>query len=153
MNQVDLIVYRRQSAAKDELTRHLSVCDTNFTPPLSQRVDVATYAGKLATHAVLFEAWCAGTLVGLVAAYKSESSNSYFISNVSVYPEFGGRSIASNLVRQCIDEASRAGAEDVRLEVSAMNGVAIHIYRKLGFVTEADSDRDSNLTMTLRLTK
>jgi ribosomal protein S18 acetylase RimI-like enzyme len=149
MTADDAIVFRRQTVSSGAILQHLAACDSNFAPPLSQRVTLADYSEKLAAHAALFEAWHGATLIGLVAAYVSAAPTTFFISNVSIDPHFEGRAIASTLMRQCITAASDAGAVGLKLEVSPSNERAVHLYRKLGFA--ADGRTNTNLLMTLQL--
>jgi ribosomal protein S18 acetylase RimI-like enzyme len=116
---------------------HLRNCDAHFVPPLSTRVDIEDYAHKLAQHAMRFEAWAEGGLVGLVAAYANDlDSRVGYISNVSVSNGWLRRGLASQLMAQCIDHCANAGMRRIRLEVSAINQPAIRLYEGLGFAVE-----------------
>lgn len=58
------------------------------------------------------------------------------IDKVMVAPEYRGKGIASELMRELLAEAGRRGAESFTLEVRAGNVPAIRLYEKYGFVTE-----------------
>ena len=49
----DAVQYRIGRASETEIAAHLRACDGSFVPPLSGRVDVAEYAGKIAGNAPL----------------------------------------------------------------------------------------------------
>jgi ribosomal protein S18 acetylase RimI-like enzyme len=129
------IEYGMSKASRAQLVRHLSHCDTDFVPPLSDRVEINDYAGKLSSKAMRFEAWSGDKLVGLVAAYCNDQERRIaFITSVSVLKEWKGRGIAENLVHQCIAHARVSGMRQISLEVASDNLPAIGLYEKSGFV-------------------
>jgi GNAT superfamily N-acetyltransferase len=128
---------------------HLGSC--TFDPPLSERVDVAAYAGKLVARARRFEAWEGELLVGLVAAYcNDEVSRQGFITSVSVLPAYSGRGIGTRLMADCIAHADSVGMTQMNLEVGRMNSRAIGVYAKLGFVPD-ESANGPLINMRLKL--
>ena len=58
------------------------------------------------------------------------------IHNVMVVPEEQGKGIGSKLVKCLLEEGSKLGITEFTLEVRVSNGPAIHLYEKLGFVSE-----------------
>ena len=52
-------------ANEAEISEHLSCCDDNFVPPLSSRVEIVSYAKKIETLAMRFEARAGSKLIGL----------------------------------------------------------------------------------------
>jgi ribosomal protein S18 acetylase RimI-like enzyme len=142
--------YRRDTATSDDVHAHLTRCDADFTPPLSTRLDLRDYAGKLAERAARFEAWDGEKLVGLVAAYVTPGAPQAFISNVSVEPELRGHGVAAALVADCIDRARDSGAARLKLEVATADRAAGRFYEKLGF-TDRDADPADRPIKTLTL--
>ena len=67
--------FTQDRATDEDIARHLRLCDTDFVPALSTRVQIPEYAEKLVSHAVRFEAWQHGILVGLIAAYCNDREN------------------------------------------------------------------------------
>jgi ribosomal protein S18 acetylase RimI-like enzyme len=57
----------------------------------------------------------------------------YYVSNVAVYPQFRGRGIGSLLIDRAREEAVRAGASVVVLDVETDNPAAQRLYERLGF--------------------
>lgn len=140
--------YRQGTASASDIKTHLTACDARFDPLLSSRVDVASYAAKLAEHAETFEAWRGGALAGLVAAYFNGQAGSFaFISSVSVVADVKGAGVATRLMHDCLDAARRQGLRYAELQVSRASSAAIALYRKLGF---AESGGDT-ATLTMRL--
>lgn len=124
----------RNQANAAAILEHLQRCDSQFTPPLSSRVNLSEYASKLALNAERFEIFDDGRLVALVAMYINPGCA--FISNVSVEERLGGRGIGSKLVREAITRAFSAGARQIKLEVDQHNTRALKMYSALGFSSE-----------------
>jgi ribosomal protein S18 acetylase RimI-like enzyme len=116
------------------IENHLRECDMRFAPPISSRVLLPDYAQKLSTLADRFEAWESDRLIGLVAAYLS-NSNTFegFISSVSICGDFEGKGIASRLMQDCFDAALAKGLNGLVLEVGQNDQHACGFYRKHGF--------------------
>lgn len=138
-------------ASPAQLLAHLQFCDPGFTPPLSERLDIAAYAEKIATHAQRLECWIDSELVGLVAVYLNPLEHSAFITNVSVLPDHQGRGIASRLLAFGIQQIHRQGVRRITLEVAAANHAAIHLYQKHGFTCTESHPPSASLRMTLNL--
>jgi len=126
--------YKTNSATPLEILVHLRACDKAFVPPLSLRVDLDKYSNKLHQRAQNFEAWAGDQLIGLVSAYISKENRSAFITNVSVSPEFSGKGIAKELMRQCAEHVNGFEIDFVDLEVNEANTAAVGLYNRLGFV-------------------
>lgn len=126
--------FSEDTADAARIRAHLEACDASFIPPLSDRVDLAAYVGKLTAHARRFEAWDAGELVGLLAAYCNCSDRRRaFVTNVSVSPQAQGKGIASQLVSRCISATRSAGFGQLELEVDCANDRAVALYARHGF--------------------
>ena len=123
-------------ASAAQIEEHLSRCDADFVPPLSGRVEIKSYAEKIANKAIRFEAWLGGTLVGLVATYcNDQDKHIAYITSVSVLREWTSNGIAASLMGQCVEYAKSLGIQQISLEVGARNITAIKLYEKSGFVT------------------
>jgi ribosomal protein S18 acetylase RimI-like enzyme/SAM-dependent methyltransferase len=142
--------YAVDTASVGQVADHLRSCDAGFVPPLSTRIEIDSYAKKIATHATRFEAWSNGTLVGLVAAYFGDAElSAAHITNVSVWGPWADQGIATRLLQHCVDHGKRSGTRVLTLEVSAGNAAARRLYAKAGFRT---IDRQSSgATMRLHL--
>ena len=58
------------------------------------------------------------------------------IHNVMVAPDYRGRGIAVMMLEKLLDEGCVRGIREFTLEVRVSNAAAIHVYEKLGFVSE-----------------
>jgi ribosomal protein S18 acetylase RimI-like enzyme len=132
--------YRLNVASGQRIAEHLLLCDADFVPPLSGRVEIRDYAQKIASKATRFEAWSGDTLAGLVAVYCNDQARSAFITSVSVLREWTGKGIAAKLMKQCIEHSKASGMRQISLEVAGDNAPAIRLYGARGFVArEADA--------------
>lgn len=144
------IEYLSNRAIEKEIAEYLSLCDADFLPPLSSRVEINGYAKKIISNATRFEAWSGGALIGLVAAYCNDKQrHSAYITSVSVLSSWVGRGIAANLLKQCIEYAKAMGMRQISLEVANDNASAIRLYEKSGFI-KGDASM-SFVTMNLHL--
>lgn len=144
---------RNKSSTRDILT-HLTTCDRAFSPPLSTRTDLQTYANKLQTRAARFEAWDGTALVGLVAIYcNAPDLIAAFVTNVSVLPDHTGRGIAARLMSDCIEYVTELGFARLELEVSVDALAALRLYKRVGFAHLPASPEDvKTLRLVLALT-
>jgi ribosomal protein S18 acetylase RimI-like enzyme len=129
--------YCIDTAGPEEIARHLVACDATFQPRLSDRVDLADYARKLAQNATRFEAWSDGRLIGLVAVYcNAADRGTAFVSNVSVDPGHTRQGIARLLMQSCIGHVCGLAFKRLSLEVDPAAVAAVRLYHALGFVPQ-----------------
>ena len=144
------VEFSEDTADSALICAHLEACDASFIPHLSDRVDLADYAAKLAAKARRFEAWDQGELVGLVAAYcNGVDRQRAFVTSVSVLPQAQGRGIASQLVMRCISATRNAGFAKLELEVDSANERAVALYAKHGFYKFSEDGSTSAMTIEL----
>lgn len=143
------VEYLSNKASEAEIAEHLTRCDADFMPPLSDRVEIADYAKKIADHAMRFEAWSGDTLVGLVAAYCNDhEKRAAYITSVSVLKGWTGKGIATRLVNQCVEYARVLGMRQISLDLAGDNTPALRLYEDIGFVAQATG---ASVTMSLDL--
>lgn len=137
-------------ASMAELANHLKCCDAGFMPPLSARVDIEAYAQKLSDKSMRFEAWYAGVLIGLVAAYCNDpTKRAAFVTSVSVIPVWQGQGVAGRLLACCLAHVDRERYAVIELEVDKHSQAAVALYKKYGFATTKACG--AMLTMNLAL--
>lgn len=133
-----------------QIAAHLRACDNMFVPPLSGRVDIDSYAKKIADKSIRFEGWVEGELVGLVAVYCNDGATPFaYITSVSVLPQWGGRGIASQLVECCIDHVRKVGVMQIELEVDEKNHAAGNLYKKHGFTIKKKDAYSAIMCLTM----
>ena len=125
----------RNTASKAQLLELLKACDLDFSPPLSERQDIPTYAERIFDRAERFEFWRQDNLEGLVAMYcKTPPDEPAFITNVSVNSKYRGQGIADTLLNAAIAHARTCGFSRVALDVDEGATAARCLYRKHKFV-------------------
>lgn len=138
------IVYKINTASEDTILTHLNHCNNQFVPALSTLVSLEVYAKKMADYAVLFEAWADEKLIGMVAMYLNEQKYGY-ITNVSVYDEYGGKGIAKQIFVNLMEYAKANNISEIKLEVSEINIPAINLYKNFGF--ESIEEKNNQIIM------
>jgi ribosomal protein S18 acetylase RimI-like enzyme len=144
------IEYHLNKASVVEIAEHLTRCDADFVPTLSLRVEINSYAQKIASKAMRFEAWSGGTLVGMVAAYCNDYEKRIaYLTSVSVLRAWTSQGIAARLVGQCIEYAKASGMRQISLEVARDNTRATTLYGKIGFVAGKGNAPFINMDLNL----
>ena len=141
------VIYKVKTATVEQILTHLTSCNSNFHPPLTERVNINGYSQKIFEKSITFEAWRGTTLIGLLAAYFNDSSA--FITSVSILKNYMNQSIASELLRKCIRHAVKENIREVRLEVNKEDVQALGLYRKFDF--EVDGINNEFLKMKVDL--
>jgi len=101
----------------------------------------------LAENGLNFVADIDGQIVGHVAAAPADDRNPELV--VFLHPDYRGRGIGTELLKQLVAHVDERGADSLRLTVASGNRRAIHVYDNLGFDV-ADRLR-KELEMTLDL--
>lgn len=140
------IVYKLNTASEVAILTHLNHCNNQFVPALSTRVSLETYAKKIADNAILFEAWSDQKLIGMAAMYLNEKRHGY-ITNVSVYYEYGGKGIAKQIFVNLMEYINENNISEIKLEVSVINLAAINLYKNFGF---KDIEKKNNQIIMLK---
>jgi len=136
---------------RSQVYNHLMCCNLLFKPALTERVDLDSYVDKIINHASRFEAWFGDRLIGLVAVYMNDLSLKVaFITNVSVEQEHQGKGIAKKLLQRSIKKMSLLKFEEIQLEVSEQNKVAMKVYKELGFKIIDETIKDK-IKLALKL--
>jgi ribosomal protein S18 acetylase RimI-like enzyme len=121
-------------ASEEEIFIHLNECSSLFTPDLNETVNITDYSKKIFLHSTTFEAWAQNKLIGLIAAYFSDTKTHVaYITNVSIINEYSGLGLASGLLEMCIAHAKLSHFFSIILEVNKTNTPAINLYKKYGF--------------------
>lgn len=128
-----LIQYTQNVGDVNQYRNHLAQCEVNFIAALTARVNLKEYSTKLIEKAANFEAWEEKQLIGMVNAYFNASTETAYITNVSVIVGHQGKGVASILLEKCIKFAAEKQLKIVSLEVASTNTKAQALYKKYGF--------------------
>lgn len=130
------IIYKINSSTQDEIKFHLEECSNEFTPPLSNYVDIEKYSSKIFEKTTRFEVYNKEKLVGLIAIYLNKEEKYGFITNVSLESKFQGLGISKKLLDESINYILEIGFKKIILEVYSINNKAINFYLKNNFITK-----------------
>lgn len=139
------MVFQQNTQSAQQIRTHLIKVNESFFPPLDTYINIEEYAQKLFDKAINFEAIEKGVLIGLVAGYHNREENIFFISNVSVDPDFQGKGIAKNLFGSLHTYCHKNNIYQLKLQVFKQNLPAINLYQNLGF--EVETNEDERLTL------
>lgn len=139
------MVFQQNTQSAQQIRTHLIKVNESFFPPLDTYINIEEYAQKLFDKAINFEAIEEGVLIGLVAGYHNREENIFFISNVSVDPDFQGKGIAKNLFGSLHTYCHKNNIYQLKLQVFKKNLPAISLYQNLGF--EVLTNEDERITL------
>ena len=109
----------------------LWLLDSIFLPPLSERVNIKEYAGKLSQKAYIVYAREKEDL-GHCAIYINEGGMA-FISSFGVRKEFHCNNIGSLMMQKVKEICLRMHCKEIVLEAYKENGRAVYFYQKHEF--------------------
>lgn len=112
----------------------LRLADREFSPALSERVDLSEYSMKLADNAENLFVTDASADKAHAAVYVNRQDAAVaYLSSICVLSEFRGERISQPLLDACCCLASDRGMHQVTLEVDRGNRRAIAFYGRNGF--------------------
>jgi ribosomal protein S18 acetylase RimI-like enzyme len=110
------------------------ICNDDFIPKLSNRVDISAYSTKLYKNAEIISISNNEGLFGLVAIYCNDKKEKIgYISSVCLLSKYRGKGFAKKLLNESILLSKRKGMKKIRLEVNIKNLPAINLYKKFDF--------------------
>lgn len=101
----------------------------------------------------LYLAYCDGKLAGCIGLKKIDEINCE-MKRLYVRPQFRGRRIGNELVRQIIEDAKEIGYHFMLLDTLPFLESALHMYQKFGFYeieSYNDSPMENSIYMRLEL--
>jgi len=116
------------------IQEHLTICSSNFIPNLDSYVNIDNYSKKIFEQATLFTKFDGDKLVGLIAAYDNPTEKFGWVTNVSIDPEYCGKGLATELLKECKKYFENKKYFIILLEVFLDNKKAINLYFKQGFI-------------------
>jgi ribosomal protein S18 acetylase RimI-like enzyme len=123
------------SRSEARIFNFLFSVDSQFTPPLSEKINVPDYARKLAVMAENIFLVMGGYDVGHAAYYSNDlQTQTAYLTSICVKKEFRGSRMAESLLEKVLLGATNDGMLKLTLEVDSRNSVAIRFYRKHSFV-------------------
>lgn len=117
---------------KENLLNFLQTIDQDFTPKLSEKVNLDVFINKIVDNANIVIDFENNEIRGLLVLYCNDSINKYaYISLCGVIRQYRGMGLAKKLLLKAIDIVKDKNY--ITLGVHSNNLIAIELYRKLGF--------------------
>lgn len=130
MPQKKQIKIRRMTA--EDVPAVAEIERESFSQPWSEKAYLDTVSDKNALYLVAERE--GGGLAGMCGLFDLQGEGD--ISNVAVAKDFRGQKIGETMLRELLRQGNERGIASFTLEVRASNEVAIHLYEKLGFISE-----------------
>lgn len=133
------------SCSFEELLLFLQQVESDFSPPLFQRVDADTFVSKVLEKAIINTCRLNDKLIGAIIFYANNLHlREAYITFLAVDHLYRGHHIASNLLQLTYVEAKSKGM--TKIHVSTCNPTVVQFYQNHGFLEfkkEFDSDATS----------
>ena len=137
---------------KKVLMEFLQKVDKDFTPYLSQKIDLSSFCDKMLANAKLFVSCSTnGEIKGLVALYANDFTKKYaYIPLLAVAPMFRKQGIARTLMDSALEYVRGLGTEKIQIiGIHTSNPIALSFYEKLGFGLVDESNNREYLELHL----
>lgn len=130
------IVWADQSnLTKTKLVELLEVFGDLLPDPLSERVDISSYADKLQRNAEICLAYHRGVIVGFLTMYANDyETGMAHIPIIAVLDDFQGKGIGKVLISRSVALARQKKMQELWLTVDRNNHMAQHVYSELRFI-------------------
>lgn len=131
---VEIVKYEPKEANAQDLFEFLKAVDDYFQPPISTKIDLLTYANKLADHATNFVAIDNGQIIGLSSTYINKYPEMSFGTYVCVKDEYQKDGlIGVELMMNGIKEAKTKGSKGVWCMIRKSDVALWKFYKRMGF--------------------
>ena len=114
-------------------------------------MNIDEYSKKIFEKSTLFCKFDDDKLIGLLAVYDNPTEKFGWITNVSVDPDYFGKGIATELLKECHKHFEIKKYFSIFLEVFLDNKKAIKLYTKEGFITH--KIKNNNMVLKKQLTE
>lgn len=131
----------RNTLPKTQLVDLLKIFGDLLPDPLSERVDLSTYAEKLQRNAEIALAYQNEQIVGFLIMYANDNdTRKAHIPLITVLQSYRGRGIGKVLISRAIALARQRKMLNLWLTVDDDNKVAQHVYSQLRFVVSGKDE-------------
>ncbi|WP_435235561.1 GNAT family N-acetyltransferase [Psychromonas sp. PT13] len=128
---------------KQRIYNFLLKNDDCFTPPLSERINLKDYSGKLSSKGHNIFAYTEKD-IGHACFYINNSDKVSFLSSICVDDNFKGKILAKTILREVELQLMLIGVKELYLEVNWLNKRAISFYTKNGYIFVDRSNRNNS---------
>lgn len=128
------IHFNTNAADLETIHTYLLRRNKDFTPSLSDKLDIYDFASKMYKHANIYTVHENDKVIGLAGCYANDFTTlQAYITNFSIHPNYYGSGLAEELIDYCQEDLVQKGFRSIKLEVNNKNSRAINFYEKMGF--------------------
>lgn len=128
---VDKVKWIKGEDAKQYLNDFLCAVDKDFIPALSERVNIAEYAEKLAQYGENLLYCEDNQIVAMVSAYMNREIA--YLSSIAVKRGAQNKGIGGIVLKKTEEKAKTLGCRSLQLKTHSNNLKAISFYEKNGY--------------------
>ena len=131
----NLRIINNYSDVDSEIIQFLEENDSDFYPPLSQRIQLTSYIELIFAHhglLILFET--DGKIIGLTGLCFKNPDYQYYLKYLAVDKQYRRLGIGNILIQAASNYVKQIGGSQVILTCWSSNARARHVYNKAGFV-------------------
>lgn len=133
--------YNINSVTQDELLDFLIEVNNDFSPKLSERVNLKDWVKKMSDNATTFEVWDNDKLIAMIVAYINDyQTKQAYVTLVCCKKEYRRRGIIENMFKRVFEYCINKSFETIVLKTDINNIPAINLYKKLNFVETEDTN-------------
>lgn len=123
------------SGDSEPIRRFLEDVDGDFPVPLTVRVDLTDYVGKLLNEGFVLVAEESGNVRGIAAGYANDARGSVaYLSVIAVDGDVRGAGVGSRLLRRFEVESATRGMCTVALHTADGNSASRAMYERCGYI-------------------
>lgn len=118
----------------EEIFEYLNLCDRNFNPPLSFKVDLNSYSKKISELAVHYCAIFNQKIIGLTCCYCNDPNKDIaFLSVTCIHPDYFRKGIGEKLTLYVESDLKTRNFRRIRAEIDIENVASQNLHKKLGY--------------------
>ena len=133
MNKIEYYIFQPGTIDSQEFHNYLKEVDNLLIPPLSSRVNLAEYAKKVTSKAVMFVAKDGADWVGVEAVYFNEYPEFSFTTHLSVKKEYQNNSmVGTELMLRQLRYLKKNRTKGLRFSIRKSNTQLLNYHLKTG---------------------
>src|SRR5690606_10547988 len=116
------IQFNTNAADLETIHNYLLTRSGDFTPPLSDKLDIFEFSQKMHKNANIYTAIENNKVIGLAGCYANDFTTlQAYITNFSIHPNYYGSGLAEKLIAYCQEDLKQKGFKSLKLEVNNKN--------------------------------
>lgn len=132
MMNYKIVQIKNERGQKAKIVAFLNSVNREFAVPLTQKVDLESYAEKLLNNGYIFAAIVDDSIKGIICGYANDMANRRaYASSFVVAPDLRGSGAALELYKNQIRYCCTQGMKELNFTTNKKNAAAIRFYQKM----------------------